>query len=113
MPRTLSQRLRKSRCNSLSAATKQMLIPEVREFARVFGVDFFSVISRGSQFKVESFMFRIAKPESFVLRSPNKHEVTSPVLRELQVLKVGILTGWHAKRGGVYALDNGAVVCLL
>ncbi|KAG5647998.1 hypothetical protein DXG03_007032 [Asterophora parasitica] len=45
------------------------------EFARVFGVDFFSVISRGSQFKVESFMFRIAKPESFVLISPNKKDV--------------------------------------
>ena len=113
MPRTLSQRLREFRCNSLSAATKQKLIPEVREFARVFGVDFFSVISRGSQFKVESFMFRIAKPESFVLRSPNKHEVTSPVLKGLQALNVGILTGWHTKRGGVYALDNGAVVCLL
>jgi DNA polymerase zeta len=46
-----------------------------REFARVFGVDFFSVISRGSQFKVESFMFRIAKPENFVLLSPNKNDV--------------------------------------
>lgn len=46
-----------------------------REFARVFGVDFFSVLSRGSQFKVESFMFRIAKPESFVLLSPSKEDV--------------------------------------
>ncbi|KAI0361627.1 hypothetical protein OH77DRAFT_1546215 [Trametes cingulata] len=45
------------------------------EFARVFGVDFFSVLSRGSQFKVESFMFRIAKPESFVLLSPSKQDV--------------------------------------
>ena len=45
------------------------------EFARVFGVDFFSVLSRGSQFKVESFMFRIAKPESFVLISPSKGDV--------------------------------------
>lgn len=45
------------------------------EFARVFGVDFYSVISRGSQFKVESFLFRIAKPESFVLFSPSKHDV--------------------------------------
>ncbi|OCH96164.1 hypothetical protein OBBRIDRAFT_816122 [Obba rivulosa] len=45
------------------------------EFARIFGVDFFSVISRGSQFKVESFMFRIAKPESFVLLSPSKQDV--------------------------------------
>ena len=47
------------------------------EFARVFGVDFFSVLSRGSQFKVESFMFRIAKPESFVLLSPSRLDVSS------------------------------------
>lgn len=51
------------------------LIRVSREFARVFGVDFYSVISRGSQFKVESFMFRIAKPESFVLISPSKSDV--------------------------------------
>jgi DNA polymerase zeta len=59
----------------------------IREFARVFGVDFFSVISRGSQFKVESFMFRIAKPESFVLISPSRHDVNSspltPIARNL------------------------------
>jgi DNA polymerase elongation subunit (family B) len=52
----------------------------VSEFARVFGVDFFSVISRGSQFKVESFMFRIAKPESFVLLSPSKQDVRKNTL---------------------------------
>ncbi len=46
-----------------------------REFARIFGVDFYSVISRGSQFKVESFMFRIAKPENFLLLSPSKADV--------------------------------------
>ncbi|TRM66323.1 hypothetical protein BD626DRAFT_613855 [Schizophyllum amplum] len=45
------------------------------EFARVFGVDFYSVLTRGSQFKVESFMFRIAKPESYVLLSPSKIDV--------------------------------------
>ncbi|KAA1471469.1 hypothetical protein DENSPDRAFT_837475 [Dentipellis sp. KUC8613] len=50
-------------------------ITKTAEFARVFGVDFSSVISRGSQFKVESFMFRIAKPESFVLLSPSKDDV--------------------------------------
>lgn len=49
-----------------------------REFARVFGVDWFSVISRGSQFKVESFMFRIAKPESLVLLSPSRNDVRTP-----------------------------------
>lgn len=36
-------------------------------------------------------MFRIAKPECFVLRSPNKHEVTRLVLKKLRVLNVGIL----------------------
>ncbi|KAG6899936.1 hypothetical protein C0993_005136 [Termitomyces sp. T159_Od127] len=51
------------------------LITKTAEFARVFGVDFFSVTSRGSQFKVESFMFRIAKPESFVLLSPSRQDV--------------------------------------
>ena len=45
------------------------------EFARVFGVDFTSVYARGSQFKVESLMIRLAKLESFVLVSPSKHQV--------------------------------------
>lgn len=51
------------------------LIPRTSEQARLLGVDFFSVFSRGSQFKVESLMFRIAKPESFVLVSPSRKEV--------------------------------------
>ncbi|KAF9568379.1 hypothetical protein CPC08DRAFT_402859 [Agrocybe pediades] len=66
---------------SMRATTNLELLDETEtitktaEFARVFGVDFFSVLSRGSQFKVESFMFRIAKPESFVLISPSKSDV--------------------------------------
>ncbi|KAM0717908.1 hypothetical protein Q7P37_006240 [Cladosporium fusiforme] len=51
------------------------LIPRTSEQARLLGVDFFSVFSRGSQFKVESLMFRIAKPESFVLVSPSRKQV--------------------------------------
>lgn len=51
------------------------LIPRTSEQARLLGVDFFSVFSRGSQFKVESLMFRIAKPESFVLISPSRKQV--------------------------------------
>jgi DNA polymerase zeta len=47
-----------------------------REFARVFGVDFMSVITRGSQLKVEAFMFRLAKQESFVLVSPSREDVS-------------------------------------
>ncbi|KAK4990251.1 DNA polymerase zeta, partial [Elasticomyces elasticus] len=51
------------------------LIARTSEQARLLGVDFFSVFSRGSQFKVESLMFRIAKPESFVLVSPSRKQV--------------------------------------
>lgn len=67
----------------------RMFITTHSEFARVFGVDFFSVISRGSQFKVESFMFRIAKPESFVLISPSKSDVRVPRLSCI-VLRSGL-----------------------
>lgn len=51
------------------------LIPRTSEQARLLSVDFFSVFSRGSQFKVESIMFRIAKPENLVLVSPSKKQV--------------------------------------
>lgn len=51
------------------------IIARTSEQARLLGVDFFSVISRGSQFKVESLMFRIAKPENFILPSPSRKQV--------------------------------------
>lgn len=51
------------------------LVPRTSEQARLLGVDFYSVFSRGSQFKVESLMFRIAKPENFILVSPSRRQV--------------------------------------
>ncbi|GAA5838346.1 hypothetical protein JCM9279_003213 [Rhodotorula babjevae] len=51
------------------------VIEQSCEEARVFGVDFNSVRTRGSQFKVESVMFKLAKPESFLLLSPNRVQV--------------------------------------
>jgi DNA polymerase zeta len=53
------------------------LVFRTSEFARIYGVDFFSVLSRGSQFKVESVMFRISKPENFLLPSPSRMQVAS------------------------------------
>lgn len=47
------------------------------ESARILGVDFMSVLTRGSQFKVESIMFRIAKQENYILISPSKEQVSS------------------------------------
>ncbi|KAF1833799.1 DNA polymeras-like protein zeta catalytic subunit [Decorospora gaudefroyi] len=51
------------------------IVPRTSEQARLLGIDFFAVISRGSQFKVESTMFRIAKPENFILVSPSRKQV--------------------------------------
>ncbi|EOA81418.1 DNA polymerase zeta [Exserohilum turcicum] len=51
------------------------IVPRTSEQARLLGIDFFAVISRGSQFKVESTMFRIAKPENFILISPSRKQV--------------------------------------
>lgn len=51
------------------------IIPRTSEQARLLGIDFASVYYRGSQFKVESLMFRIAKPENFLLVSPSRRQV--------------------------------------
>lgn len=59
----------------LEILEKNEIIPRTSEQARLLGVDFFSVFSRGSQYKVESLMFRIAKPENFMLVSPSRKQV--------------------------------------
>jgi DNA polymerase zeta len=74
------------------------IVTKNAEFARVFGVDFNSVMSRGSQFKVESFMFRIAKPESFVLISPTREEVSADKGFQWMILTSLINTGRKTER---------------
>ncbi|XP_065648573.1 uncharacterized protein LOC100213595 isoform X4 [Hydra vulgaris] len=49
-------------------------INRTSELARIFGILFYSVISRGSQFRVESMMLRIAKPMNFIPMSPSPHQ---------------------------------------
>lgn len=62
---------------NLEILERNEFIERTSEQARLLGVDFYSVISRGSQFKVESLMFRIAKPENFLLISPSRKQVGS------------------------------------
>lgn len=56
--------------------TVLILISCDSEFARVYGVDFRSVRTRGSQFKVESVLFKLSKPESFMMLSPSRVDVS-------------------------------------
>lgn len=53
------------------------LINRTSELARVFGIDFFSVLSRGSQYRVESMMLRIAHSQNYLLISPSRQQVAS------------------------------------
>lgn len=54
---------------------KTEILFRTAEFARMYGIDFFSVLSRGSQFRVESVLLRITKPRSYLLPSPNRTQV--------------------------------------
>ncbi|CAH8642458.1 unnamed protein product [Dicrocoelium dendriticum] len=47
------------------------LIGRTSEFARVFGIEFFHVLSRGSQYRVESMLGRTARRANFLLPSPS------------------------------------------
>jgi len=99
------------RCSHVSPP---VLTKENREFARVFGVDWFSVISRGSQFKVESFMFRIAKPESLVFLSPSKDDVCrSYFFHSDSWTYFSFGSGWKTECRRVYAVNHGAQVRFL
>ena len=57
------------------------------ELARVFGIDFFSVLTRGTQYRVESMLLRLARTQRMVLPSPSKHLVaTQPALESLPLI---------------------------
>lgn len=55
--------------------TRGEIISKATEMARVIGIDFNDVFHRGSQYKVESLLIRIAKAENFMLSSPSKKQV--------------------------------------
>ncbi|EFC40538.1 ATREV3; DNA binding protein-like protein [Naegleria gruberi] len=45
------------------------------ELGKVYGIEFFSVISRGSQYRVESMMLRLARLRNYVALSPTRKQV--------------------------------------
>lgn len=58
------------RCASNLAIVDQLdLIGRTSELARVFGIKFYSVLDRGSQFRVESMLLRLSKPQNHLLLS--------------------------------------------
>jgi DNA polymerase zeta len=54
---------------------KLEIVEKINEQSRLLGIDFYSMIYRGSQFKVECLLVRLAKAENFILISPSKKQV--------------------------------------
>lgn len=50
-------------------------INRTSELARVFGIEFFSVLSRGSQHRVESMLLRLAHSQNYLAVSPGNLQV--------------------------------------
>uniref|UniRef100_A0A8C8FQG0 DNA polymerase zeta catalytic subunit n=1 Tax=Oncorhynchus tshawytscha TaxID=74940 RepID=A0A8C8FQG0_ONCTS len=47
------------------------IIGRTSELARVFGIQFYHVLTRGSQYRVESMMLRVAKPMNYISVTPS------------------------------------------
>ena len=56
----------------LLMCTQLDLVGRTSELARVFGIDFNSVIVRGSQYRVEAMMLRPAHTQNYIALSPSK-----------------------------------------
>jgi DNA polymerase zeta len=76
-------------CNRLCLLMIEHLdfIGRTAELARTFGIDFFSVISRGSQYRVESMMLRLAHSQNYIALSPNNEQVArQPAMEALPLV---------------------------
>ncbi|XP_024028845.1 DNA polymerase zeta catalytic subunit isoform X2 [Morus notabilis] len=72
------------------------MINRTSELARVFGIDFFSVLSRGSQYRVESMYLRLAHTQNYLAISPGNHQVASQPAMECLPLVMEPESGFYA-----------------
>lgn len=67
---------------NLSILNKLDLIRRTAASARLYGIDFYSVLSRGSQYKVEAVMLRVAHKLGCIAPSPSKRQVANQAAME-------------------------------
>ncbi|XP_067240784.1 DNA polymerase zeta catalytic subunit isoform X3 [Chanodichthys erythropterus] len=61
-------------CGTVQLLQQQDIIGRTSELARVFGIQFYHVLTRGSQYRVESMMLRIAKPLNYIPVTPSTQQ---------------------------------------
>ncbi|CAN6575672.1 unnamed protein product [Malus baccata var. baccata] len=81
---------------SLEIMNQLDMINRTSELARVFGIDFFSVLSRGSQYRVESMFLRLAHAQNYVAISPGSKQVASQPAMECIPLVMEPESGFYA-----------------
>jgi DNA polymerase zeta len=64
--------------------------------ARLFGMDFYSVLSRGSQYRVESMMLRLTKRLHYLMVSPNRTQVARQAAMESIPLVMEPQSGFYS-----------------
>jgi DNA polymerase elongation subunit (family B) len=79
--RTDSYYLERAQCNFYLLDALNV-ISRTSEFARMYGITFYSVLSRGSQYRVESLMLRMTKPRNYVCVSPTRQQVAQQLAPE-------------------------------
>jgi DNA polymerase zeta len=73
--------LERAQCN-LFLLDSLNIISRTSEFARMYGITFYSVLSRGSQYRVESLMLRMTKPQNYICVSPTRQQVAQQLAPE-------------------------------
>ncbi|KAJ8385944.1 hypothetical protein AAFF_G00179060 [Aldrovandia affinis] len=61
-------------CGTMQLLQQNDIIGRTSELARVFGIQFYHVLTRGSQYRVESMMLRIAKPMNYIPVTPSAQQ---------------------------------------
>ncbi|XP_057720677.1 DNA polymerase zeta catalytic subunit isoform X1 [Arachis stenosperma] len=72
------------------------MVNRTSELARVFGIDFFSVLSRGSQYRVESMLLRLAHTQNYLAISPGNQQVASQPAMECLPLVMEPESGFYS-----------------
>lgn len=73
------------------------------EFSRLFGIDLFSTLTRGSQYRVESILISAAHSENFLLRTPTEKNVRN--MRAAQGLPLTMEPVSNCYRDPIVVLD--------
>ena len=66
--------IRRARLN-LAMLEQLDLVNRTAELAKTFGIDFYAVLSRGSQYRVESMLLRLAHTQNCLCPSPTREQV--------------------------------------